>query len=244
MSVVLFAQNLLESTTSVVTVSPAAATGKPVTRVFDRDRGPQYEGGSVAQTDLDIDFGAATAITGWALVNHTATGVTVTLFGDSFTPPTTSRDSIAATGVDFLRTFASLSLRYWRIRIPVMAVAPKIGELLLGNPRTISQNPFVRQSAVVVLANVQRDVSPGGYGWAARKGVKRVRLPYGWTSVSTADVQTLQTAFDEADQGAKNLLVQDVSGTLRWMAWVSQEVNPIPIGGGEFELTIELEESL
>lgn len=243
MSLIFFAQNLLESATTVA-VSPAAASGKPVTRVYDRDRGPQYEGGSVAQADIDIDFGAATAITGWALVNHTAAGVTVTLFGDSFTPPTTSRDSIAATGADFLRTFASLSLRYWRIRIPIMAAAPKIGELLLGNPRTVSQNPFVRQSAVIALANVQRDVSPGGYGWAVRKGVKRIRLPYGWTSVGTTDVQTLLSAFDEVDQGAKNLLVQDVSGTLRWMAWVSPEVNPIPIGGGEYELAIELEEAI
>lgn len=243
MSVIFFAQNLLESATTVA-VSPAALTAKPITRIYDRDRGPQYEGGSVAEADIDIDFGVATAITGWALVNHTATGVTVTLFGDSSTPPTTSRDSFSATGVDVLRIFGSLSLRYWRIRIPVMAAAPKIGELLLGNPRTVSQNPFVRQSAVVAVANVQRDVSPGGYGWTVRKGVKRVRLPYGWTSVSTADVQTLLGAFDEVDQGAKNLLVQDISGTLRWMAWVSQEMNPVPIGGGEYELTIELEEAI
>jgi hypothetical protein len=242
-SLVLFAQNLLETATSV-TVTPAALTAKPITRIHDRDRGPQYEGGSAAQTDIDIDLGSAQAVTGWALVNHNITGVTVTLFGDSVSPPTTSRDTIAATGVDFLRTFASLSLRYWRIRIPVMASAPRIGEVLLGVPRTITQNPFVRQSGVVTRGNVRRDLSPAGYDWAVRLRAKRIRLPYGWTSLSEADLDTVEAAFDEVDQGAKHLLVKDVEGTLRWMAWVSAEVNPVPLGNDEYEVAVEREEAL
>lgn len=244
MGITLFSQNLLE-TAAAVTVSPAALAAKPITRISDRDKGPQYEGGSAAQTDIDIDLSASPSpVTGWALVNHSIAGVTALLFGDNATPPTTQRDSVALTGADILRTFASLTLRYWRLRIPVMAAAPKIGELLLGVPRTVTQNPFVRQSGVITRGNVRRDLSPAGYGWAARLGAKRIRLPYGWTSLSEADLVTLEAAFDEVDQGAKNLLIQDVEGTLRWVAWVSPELVPVPLGDEEFEVAVELEEAL
>jgi hypothetical protein len=257
-AITLFTQNLLETAAAVTSSLPAG--GKPVTRLYDRDRGPQFQAEnawvlhdvfplSLAQETgqaltLDIDLGTAQPVTAWALVNHNLSGVTVTLLGDTTSPPTTVRDSVAATGVDTLRTFASLSLRYWRVSVPAMATPVRIGELLLGVPRTITQNPFVRQSATVTLGNVRRDESPGGFTWATRLGVKRVRLPYGWTSLSEADVDTLEAAYDEIDQGAKHLLVQDVTGVLRWMAWLGVELNPTPIGGGEYEVAIDLQESL
>jgi hypothetical protein len=243
-SLILFGQNLLEATTSLVTVSPVANAAKPITRIFDRDRGPQYEGGSIAQTDIDIDLGSAQTVSAWSLINHNATGVTVTLYADTTSPPTTVRDSFSATGVDTLRTFASLSFRYWRIRIPALTPVPKIGEVLLGVPRTITQNPFLRTSPTVTLANVARDLSPGGFSWAVHKGAKRIRLPFGWTAMPAADITTLTALYDEVDQGAKNLLVQDPLGTLRWMFVKTPALTPVPVGKGDVEVELELEEAL
>lgn len=244
MSLVLVAQNVIESASSV-TVSPAAASGQAISRIYDRDKGPQYAGGSAAQTDIDIDLGASPgAVTGWALVNHNITGVTITLFADSTSPPATSRDTIAATAADFLRTFASLTLRYWRIRIPAMASVPKIGEALLGQPRTIALNPLLRTGGTGTIGNVRRDLSPGGYRWAVQRGAKRARLGYAWSALADADLTLLKSGFDDCNQGAKNLLVQDPDSTLRWMSWLSESLDPVPIGNGQSEVAIELEEAL
>ena len=54
MSWTVFAANLLENAASVVSVSPAALTTNPITRIYDRGRTFQYIGGSAAQTDIDI----------------------------------------------------------------------------------------------------------------------------------------------------------------------------------------------
>jgi hypothetical protein len=241
-SVILFAQSFYE--TGTVTVTSEAA-GKPKARLADRDRGPQWEATSTAQQDLDLDNGSAKSATALALVNHNLSGVTVEVYKGSTSPPGALVAALAVNADPFLSVFGgSHTERYWRVRIPAGAAVAKIGELLMGIPRTIAQNPFVRQSAKVTVGNVRRDMSPGGYAHAVRQGVKRIRLPYGWPAMGSADVATLEAAFDEVDQGAKNLLVQDVSGILRWMAWLSTEITPVPIGGGQFEVAIELEEAL
>lgn len=258
MSVTIFAKNLLESAT--VTASPAAGTTKPLSRLYDRDRALQYQPqspwgfydiapisvtlGKPGQIDIDIDLGSSLPVTGWAVVNHTITGVTVTLFGDDASPPTTSRDTFAATAVDTFRSIATQTKRYWRVRVPATASAQAIGELMLGVPAVITENPFVRDSGRHVLGNVVRDTSPAGYTKATKKGVSRVRLPYRWPALSDANLALLKTAYADCDEGAKKVMVLDELGVLRWMDWTSASLEPVPIGGGQSEFGIVLEESL
>jgi hypothetical protein len=242
-SVTLFGQNLLADA-AALTVSPAALATKPLSRIADGDRGPQYEGGSVAQADIDIDLGSAQSVEGWALVNHNASGVTVTLYGSSTSPATDVRDSFAATGADVLRTFAALSFRYWRIRIPALASAPLIGEALLGVPRVITDNPFLDRRRRATVGNVHRDRSPGGYAWAVQRGAQRTRLSWGWSALSDANLARLEAAYDDTEQGATKLLVQDELGALRWMDWTDAELEFAAIGAGLNEAAIVLEQAL
>lgn len=226
MSIILLGENLIEASTATVTVT-SAASGKPITRVYDRDRSLQWEGGSAAQMDIDVDLGASpTAADAFALVNHNITGVTVTLYGDNSSPPTTSRATSAPASADVLVTFTTQTLRYWRVRIPVMASAARLGELLLGTRRTISQNPTLPSGRAHTVGNVRRYLSPGGYPWAVQRGDKRAALRMDWRGLSETDLTALENAFDDCDQGAKHLVVQDSGGTVRWMRWLNERLDP------------------
>lgn len=216
MSLTLLTQNLLEASTATVTVSPAAASGKPVSRVYDRRKSLQYEGGSAAQTDIDADLASNLAVTAWAFLNHTATGVTVNLYGDTAVIGTNLRDSVAATGADWLRTFASLSMRYWRARIPVMGAAPKLGEYFLGTHYSIVTEPEYG-SEEEQQGQVQIDTSPAGYDWAASKGSARYRLTYRWTGMPDTDWTSLKAAYDQTSQSVKFFPMIDNDGTVRWV---------------------------
>ena len=247
MALTLFAENLLET----ATVTAPVVDLSPLSRLYDRDHGPQYEPGfeqawapfyaifplplaldglALAQIDIDIDLGSAKPVSGWAAVNHNITGVTATLFGDSSFPPTTSRDSVAPAGATFLRTFATLTLRYWRLRIPAMAVAPMIGEFLLGVPHTIAQNPILESAGRVVVGNVVRDRTPAGYPRKTKRGAPRVRLSYAWNHMDSAtDYAALAAVFALLDEGARNLLVKDEMDVLRFMEVADSELTPVPI---------------
>jgi hypothetical protein len=242
-SVTLLAKNRIASA-SLVAVAPAASATKPVSRLYDGDRGPQYEGDSAAQTDLDADLGSALACNAWAFVNPNITGVTAELFGDSSSPPAVSRDTVAMAAVDVLETFTEQTLRYWRARIPAMAFAPAAGELVLGPARIITENPSLTRSRVVTVGNVHRDRSPGGYAWAAQLGDKRLRLVYGWTALHDDNVDVLLSAFDDSDHGAVKLVVKDPFSVVRWMDWLDEEIEVTPIGNGLNEVAITLEQAL
>lgn len=263
LGVTIFADNRLEDTASVVAVTPAGAAAL-IARLFDRDHDAPWTGdpeltairdiaplplawNDPTSTVISIDLGSNLAVTGWALVNHNLTGITVTLKGDTTSPPSTTRDSFSATAVDTLRTFASLSLRYWTITIPAMATAPSIGELLLGVPAVINERPFVEKAARVTVGNVRRDRSPAGHPWSARRGVSRRKLPWGWNGLSATNLTLVETAFADCEEGVRNVLVRDESGTLRWMTWMDEALEPRPTGIGvdgeqQYDLAITLEQ--
>ena len=240
MSLILFAANLLETATVTVT---SAAAGKPVTRLYDRDRGPQWEATSNAQQDIDLDNATAKDATHVAFVNYSITTQVDFYHGAAF-PPATLLDTWTLSGDPDLRALTSAVLsRYMRIRIRNGGVTPKLGELFIGVPRTITLNPYYRQSGKGTVGNVQRDRSRAGHLWAVQRGVKRIRLPYGWLTLSDANLTTLEAAYDELNQGAKNLVVQDPNATSRWMSWLDERLAPVPVGGGLNEIAIELEEA-
>lgn len=261
LGVTIFAENKLED--ADVTTTPDGADAL-IARLFDRDHDQPWTGDPAltairdiaplplawndpTSTVISIDLGSNLPVTGWALVNHNLTGITVTLKGDTTSPPSTTRDSFSATAVDILRTFASLSLRYWTITIPAMASPPSIGELLLGVPAVIDERPFVEKAARVTVGNVRRDRSPAGHPWGSRRGVSRRRLPWGWNGLSATNLTLVETAFADCDEGVRNVLVRDESGALRWMTWMDEAIDPKPTGIGvngeqQYDLAITLEQ--
>jgi hypothetical protein len=214
MSWLIFAQNLMESATSLVSVNPAALTASPITRVYDRDRTFQYIGGSAAQTDIDVDLGSALPVTHVAFINHNVTGVTISIRADSSSPGTTERATLAATGVDAI-VAVTQTLRHWRFRIPAMAGAPQIGEILLGVPRSIAQNPVLEGAARLRRVNVRVDEASGGHPVGVRLGAKRTVLQPLWNWIDPTDLAALQGAADDSNDGVKALLLQDEMSVLR-----------------------------
>src|SRR5262245_52803024 len=130
MPVTLFAQNLLEAAT--LTATPGE-TAERLGRLADGAQSIPWTGasgwgmagmfpialglGAPTEWIIDIDLGASPgAVTGLGLVNQNITGVTVELRADNSSPPPTVRDSFNPGGATHvLRTFASLTLRYWRL---------------------------------------------------------------------------------------------------------------------------------
>jgi hypothetical protein len=233
----LFAENLLET----ATVSAPVVDLFPLSRLYDRDQGPPYipdfeqawtpfydivplpvtlDGPALAQIDIDMDLGSAKTVSAWALVNHNLTGVTVTLFAGSSFPPGSTIDSLDPAGATFLRSFATQTLRYWRLRIPAMAVAPQIGELMLGVPREISLGPLREDGTIEILVNVVRDRTPAGHAQATKRGPRRVALPCHWNALPDADRLSFTAALDDLSDSARNLLIRDPLGVLRWVSWV------------------------
>lgn len=230
----LFARNYLEESASVVTVSPAAMAAKPITRIFDRDLTLQYEGGSAAQTDIDADLGSALLVRAVAFLNINITGVTISIRADASSPGTTERGTLAATSANAV-VLVNQTLRYWRFRIPAMAFAPKIGQILLGVPRTVSLNPILDSDARAGRYNVRVDESTGGFPWGTKLGAKRTVLRPAWNAIPAADLAEYQAAADETD-GIKHLLITDELSVLRWMCWRVPEFKPVPIGTGDYVL--------
>jgi hypothetical protein len=225
----LFAANLLEA----VTIAPAPSSAGEIARLTDRDIAPQYVG-AVGAVTLDADLGATPApAAAWALLHHNLAGVTVTLkSGDSY-PAATTRDSLDPAGADVLRAFASVTARYWRLSIPALAggVAPAIGELVLGVPRTVADAPTLPTGWPAVVGNVARDRSPSGFPWATRRGPARVRLALEWGGMFQADLLELLAAYTETGEGARPFLLEDAAGVLRWVSWTDAELAPEAIGG-------------
>lgn len=256
MTVTFLATNLLESGT--VTSSPTAGTAKPLSRLYDRDKALQYQPQSLwgfydiaplglalkgfGQVDIDIDLAAATSVTAWALLNHNITGVTVTLYGDSFSPPTTTRDSFAATAADVLRTFATLSLRYWRIRIPAMTIPPAVGELFLGAATSLPEPEYGSEEEQ--RGNVRRDQSPAGYVWKTRPGAARYALTYLWPRLIDSDWTLLKAAFDASSQSAKAFPLLDNDGTVRWVEFVKDSLRRGRVFANQSDVRVELLDAL
>jgi hypothetical protein len=238
---ILFGSNILE--TSTVTVTTEAATG-PRTRLYDRDRGPQWSATTAANQDIDLERATTIAASGLAIINHNITGLTVTLSSGASFPPGTTRATVVIDADPFFVAFAEGSDKDWRVHIAAPATPPVIGELLIGTPRTIAY-PFIDHGGTGTLGNVSRDRSPGGYRWGVKRGAKRVRLPWAWRGMTGAELTALLAAYDDIDQGAKNLLVRDELGVLRWMSCEAEAIEPTPITSDLFAVdSFVLEEAL
>lgn len=254
MSFVILAENVLEASGSTVTVTPTPANPG---RLSDRERTLRCDGAAAwgaqygllplplsmvaAAMTIDVDLGAAASKAAWAVLGHTLAG-TVTLLADNTSPPTTSVDSFTAvSGTDAYRTFAALSRRYWRVTTPA---GGGIGELLLGTHGTVATNPSIPTGKKHTVGNVRRWRSPGGFAWDSQLGAKRARMLAAWNVLSAAELTTIETEFDNADQGAKHVLIQIPDGTLYWVEWTDEALAPDGIGNSLYRLNLAFEEAL
>lgn len=240
----LFAQNLLEAAT--ISSDPGDAAEK-LGRLVDRAQSIPWTGpsgwgmagmfpiamgmGTPASWIIDVDLGASPSpVTGLALVNQNITGVSVTLKADDTSPPTTTRDTFDPAGATHvLRTFASLTKRYWRLTIPAPATAPSIGEILLGVPRVITESPSLASAARAAVGNRRVATSPAGYQRRVSLGAPRTRLAYAWNGLGATDETARAAAYSDSHEGALPLLVKDELDVLRWMAIEDEESVPVPV---------------
>lgn len=216
-NLMLFAQNLMEK--GVVTVT-SEASGKPKTRLFDRDRGPQWAAVDNAVQDIDLDLEVfPRAFSHVALVNIGITSGIEIYRGATFPPSTLAFSATTLMGGDpYIPSLGGLfNDRYVRVRILGGGGIPALGELFVGVPRLVAR-PTARLSAEAIVGNVVRDRTPGGQTWAAKLGPSRTRLDYAWAALELAtDRVELRAAYAECDEGAKKLVVRDPFGIPFWM---------------------------
>jgi hypothetical protein len=233
MSVILFADNVLERATSVT--ADQEASGKPVTRLYDRERSLPWAGTSAIQQSIAVDMGAAgTPISGFALIDHNfPNGTTVTLFRGSSAPASLSTaNMVISRNPQFLGwTTGALSERYWRLQIPALSgsVIPQLGEFMLGAPQRPTMPPSIERIRTTNRSNVRRDESPAGYSWAVRRGARRDRFSIGWNYTTLAAERTsILAAITETLDTSKKLLWVDDFGIPRWANWLTTDLQLVP----------------
>jgi hypothetical protein len=158
-------------------------------------------------------------------------------------PPTTQRATPNITaGRIAAETFTPVAARYWRTRLRTAVAAHQVGELVIGTARTLS-SPLLSSAEPRTLGNVHRDFSTTQSSWAAVLGEPRTRLPWRW-KLNDVDLAAFRAAFTETNQGAENLVVVDSAGVARWMHCAFDAIDPVPLGGGLYELEAPFEEAL
>ena len=219
MSVKLFGKNILDQATVAVTTSSALTT-QPITRVYDRDRGPLWESQVITGTTITVNQGSlAIAVTDYAIINHNLTVADMLL--DSSPDDVTYTNRATFTGVSGTNIFSAIStqtLQYWRLTIPATSSAPQIGEFFLGAAFTLSVDPAHDPGPVDTYeGNVVRHQSIGGFVRKARLGDMRRRFRWSWNLLPQADWDNLLTLFAQIGEGAKHFVIQDIDGTVRWV---------------------------
>jgi hypothetical protein len=242
MSFRVLAENRLESGTVTVT-SAAAGFGKE--RLYDRNRGDRWKATSTATQNIDLDGGIKVKASALGLINHNLAGATVEVYRGDSSPAATliTRFVVAGTSGDLYIAWAQFQHRYWRTRILTPAVAPEIGELLLGSVRAVALNPVLRSSGLATIGNVHRDRTRTGVPFAIRLGDKRRALNPEWTALPADGLTQIETAFDDCFQGAKNVLVFPSAGGVRWMSWLDERLDPVPVGNDKYELALHFEDA-
>jgi hypothetical protein len=241
-SVLLHGDSLLERAAAI---SSAPATSL-LERLSDRDRGPQWTAASTEIVAIIIDAGVGKTLSAshLALVNHNIAVIVAVMTSSTGSGYTVRGSGTPNADPWVLPLGGTFTDRFWAIQIPVTASAAKVGELLLGLGRTLTQNPFIRSAGLATIGNVGRDLTPGGYRRSVLRGPKRARVAWAWNGMPDADLTSYRTAYDDVSQGAKKLVVQDQLGVARWMDWLDDSIDPVPVGNGMSEVKATFEEAL
>jgi hypothetical protein len=134
----------------------------------------------------------------------------------------TTRDTAAPGDAGaFTRSFAAVTARYWRVRVPDQGVAgaAAIGELVLGEPITLPIPQIQPGYVDSVVGNVRRDYSPAGYSWAVKRGASRRQFRLGYNALDLATVDLLRQAYAACDEGTQKFLYVDADSVAWWVEW-------------------------
>jgi hypothetical protein len=232
-SIVFFSDNVLERATSVT--ADQAAAGKPVTRLYDRERSLPWAGTSAIAQSIAIDMGAAINATAVAFLDHNfPSGTTVTVYKGTSPPANTSVANIffgASSNPRYVLFGGTHNERYWRVAIPALmgSVVLQLGELMLGVPQIPTMPPTIERIRATERSNVRRDESPAGYSWAVRRGARRSRFSIGWNYTTLAAERTsILAAITETLDTSKKLLWVDDFGIPRWANWLTTDLQLTP----------------
>jgi hypothetical protein len=173
-------------------------------------------GGSLTAEWIKFDLGAAKAVTGFIIANHTlSTDTLVALEGnatDSWGSPSFTQAVTLAAGT-ILTTFASQSYRWWRFRFskPSSATQRDIGRIFLGTYVEPADLPDWNGVQLSRADNTSITKSVGGQEWADRRGnFREVGLTF--TACSTTTKDAVEAVVADCGVG-KSLFVQPDTNT-------------------------------
>ena len=246
----LFGKNILDQSGVTVTSSSALST-KPITRVYDRDRGPQWEAAAAGSTTITVDQASlALPLTDYFIGNHNLGVNSILLDSSPDNAVWTNRATFNGTsGTDIWSTISTQSIRYWRLTMPVFASAPAIGEYFLGAAIEISKEPAYGAVTDGVEGNVSRRRAVGGYVRKARLGEETLSFRWSWNLLPEADWDNLVTFFGDIGESAKHFPLMDVDGSIRWVELltprlVGQRVFQVSSGSFLRSVSLEFQEAL
>jgi hypothetical protein len=214
----------------------------------DADAGPQWVADTTAAQTLTIDTGAAPVAPfarTLALVHHNLpVGTAVAVDGSADAATWTPLGTLLVIADPFLADLpAQTQWRYWRVRLPALAAVARLGEILLGIPYMIADNPNLPTGKPAIVGNVARDRSPAGYPWNTQKGLARRRYDYRWAALPDADLAFLEAAYAACANGARPLVLEDQLGTALWVTWEDAQLGaPGALGLHQQEMSAAYEE--
>jgi hypothetical protein len=244
---VAYALNLLEATTSAVTVTGTAA-GSSLNRLFDRDITlPWIDSGTAGTRNIQVDQGAGgtQAVSSWIIAGPHNLAVALSLESSPDNAAWTVRDTVTpATTVAFRRSFSPITARYWRLQIPSPASAPSIPEFFLTVAVPFPKGPHPDGARRGVVPNVVRHESVGGYVWKTRRGGTRWRAEWPLRLLTDAQRQTFETLLTALLDASRPFWLEDVDGVLRWVEWTNAEATYDALANARQNVTLAFEATL
>ena len=197
---------------AMLTYSAGADTNYPVTNLQDRYKNTFFKDTAIglSEVNIKVDFGTARScdyILFWnylitlmgdeviAYIEYSSTGA---FSGEQGIATTTSNLYRLSLG-NYLKTFASKSYRYWRLRFCISGAYInnlQIGAIYLGSQITLSHSPEIND---VYSANYDVNINQGVGGIRAgsidNTTVRRI-WQYQWKLLNTTDKTNLETLRD------------------------------------------------
>jgi hypothetical protein len=194
-------KNLLEGTTTVSLTSGTAHASYPLYRLYDRKIGLIFQSTAAETIVIHIDQGASNIQAADRLiipVGHNLDGETLDIeWSDNdsaWTPAVTqwTGDSGAQ-----IKSWSSISHRYWRFTITSPSSAVEIPELFLTQTYEFEKNPSRPVNNLDDLLNVTNNISAGGQDHFLINGDPKKRREYIIRLATEAQKTNLETFYAE-----------------------------------------------
>ena len=223
-----FAGNLLETSTVVFT-----SQATPGSRLYDRDITLPWLATSNAEQDIFLDQGASPLPFSHLGLFGFTYSTDIQIFSGPEAGSQTLRQTIVggSPGTAIFPLGGTFSDKVVTIRILAGGLTPAGLELMLGVPHVVGasgkkETRPSRGSSTGFVANVARTRTLSNRLISTELGPGFTRLRYVWNTLPQPDVDVLHAVRVESRNGAKAMLVQDLFGALRFMAWVYDDFAP------------------